>query len=297
MAVFWTNFTITILLVIIPHLLNGQIVKNVTAEQEGSQLLIHYDLEWHDVADVVLFLSVDGGSSWSELTQGISGDVGKNVNAGQNKIVWDVLSDREELTSEDIQFKVLATSLENVNIGNQIWMSKNLNTVKFRNGDPIMQAKSSRDWIRAWKNEEPAWCYYQNDSSRGKNYGKLYNWYAVNDPRGLAPAGWHIPSIVEFDTLSNYFKEFHNASSKLKSETGWNDDDDSNIISGFTAFRSGYRSDKGTFDLLDANAFWWSSTDYYTDFAWNYHLGNNDNFLDRNYNFKGFGFSVRCIRD
>jgi len=81
-----------------------------------------------------------------------------------------------------------------VTIGNQVWMSQNLNVDKFRNGDPIPHAETREEWEKAGENRHPAWCYYDNDSANADKYGKLYNWYAVNDPRGLAPEGWKIPS-------------------------------------------------------------------------------------------------------
>jgi uncharacterized protein (TIGR02145 family) len=88
-----------------------------------------------------------------------------------------------------------------VRIGEQIWMAKNLNVSTFRKGDPIPEVKSEDDWENAAKNHQPAWCYYDNEPKNGAVYGKLYNWYAVSDPRGLAPNGWHIPSDEEWTDL------------------------------------------------------------------------------------------------
>lgn len=74
--------------------------------------------------------------------------------------------------------------MEEVKIGDQIWMTRNLNVDKFCNGDPIPETKTNEEWIKAGENGKPAWCYYDNDPANGEKYGKLYNWYAVNDPRG-----------------------------------------------------------------------------------------------------------------
>ena len=93
---------------------------------------------------------------------------------------------------------------QTVNIGTQVWVTKNLDVDKFRNGDPIPQAKTNEEWKAAGENKQPAWCYYDNDPANGANYGKLYNWYAVNDKRGLAPEGWHVPSKMEWDTLAKF---------------------------------------------------------------------------------------------
>jgi len=76
------------------------------------------------------------------------------------------------------------TFVQTVTIGNQVWMTKNLNVDKFRNGDPIPHARTDEEWKKAGENEEPAWCYYESDTRNGEKFGKLYNWYAVNDKRG-----------------------------------------------------------------------------------------------------------------
>lgn len=77
--------------------------------------------------------------------------------------------------------------MEEVIIGDQVWMASNLDVDTFRNGDPIPHAKTDEDWELAGANGEPAWCYYGNNPGNSEEFGKLYNWYAVNDPRGLAP--------------------------------------------------------------------------------------------------------------
>src|SRR3989338_8108735 len=88
-------------------------------------------------------------------------------------------------------------NLTEVQIGGQTWMAENLNVESFRNGDPIPEVKSAEEWEKVGKRKKPAWCYYDYTSANGTKYGKLYNWYAVNDPRGLAPDGWHIPDSLE----------------------------------------------------------------------------------------------------
>jgi TolA-binding protein len=111
-------------------------------------------------------------------------------------------------------------SYKSVKIGTQTWMAENLNVSTFRNGDPIMEAKTNEEWEKAGKEGKPAWCNYENDPKNGAKYGKLYNWYAVNDPRGLAPAGWHVPSDAEWTTLGDQLGD--EASNKMKSTSGWN---------------------------------------------------------------------------
>jgi len=84
-----------------------------------------------------------------------------------------------------------------VTIGNQVWLTENLNTTHYRNGDPIPEVKTAAEWEDCYRKEKGAWCYYNNNPSNGKKYGKLYNWYAVNDSRGIAPVGTHVPSKKE----------------------------------------------------------------------------------------------------
>jgi uncharacterized protein (TIGR02145 family) len=107
-------------------------------------------------------------------------------------------------------------------IGDRIWMTSNLNISKFQNGDPIYEAKTKAQWNKASEDKKPAWCYYQNNAQNGVIYGKLYNWYAVNDPRGLAPKGWHIPTKSEWNGLISFLqKDFRDVNEALKTKTGW----------------------------------------------------------------------------
>ncbi len=93
-------------------------------------------------------------------------------------------------------------SYSTIVMGNgQEWMAENLRVFYFRNGDPIPIVKTDEAWKEAGENGEPACCYYENNSEYGKTYGVLYNWYAVNDPRGLAPEGWHVPTDAEWTAL------------------------------------------------------------------------------------------------
>jgi uncharacterized protein (TIGR02145 family) len=111
---------------------------------------------------------------------------------------------------------------KSVKIGTQTWTTENLNVSTFRNGYPIMEAKTNEEWNQANENKQSAWCYYENDPKNGAKYGKLYNWYAVNDPRGLAPAGWHVPSDAEWTILSDFLGGGMTAGKKMKSLSGWN---------------------------------------------------------------------------
>jgi len=84
---------------------------------------------------------------------------------------------------------------------NGCWSSKNFSGTKFRNGDPIPQALNATDWENAGIAETPIWAYYNYDSANGPIYGKLYNWYVVDDARGIGPIGYHVPTETEWNNL------------------------------------------------------------------------------------------------
>jgi len=105
---------------------------------------------------------------------------------------------------------------QTVTIGSQTWTAKNLDVATFRNGEIIPEAKTDEEWSAAGRNKQPAWCYYDDDAKNGTKYGKLYNWYAVNDARGLAPAGYHIPTDEEWTVLSTFLGGEDVAGKKMK---------------------------------------------------------------------------------
>jgi uncharacterized protein (TIGR02145 family) len=119
-------------------------------------------------------------------------------------------------------FSVCNSFAQTVTIGNQIWTTKNLDVATFRNGDAIPQAKTNEEWEAAGDNKQPAWCYHENNTANGNKYGKLYNWYAVVDARGLAPIGYHIPTDDEWTVLSTFLGGEDVAGKKMKSSFGWN---------------------------------------------------------------------------
>ena len=171
---------------------------------------------------------------------------------------------------------------------------KNLNVSKYRNGDAIPQVQDADAWSNLTTG---AWCYYDNKKSYGTKYGKLYNWYAVNDPRGLAPKGYHIPTNEEWTTLTNYLGGETIAGTKMKSKNGWKDDGNGTNTSGFAGLPGGYRYSNGNFFNIGAIGNWWSSSESSTSTAWYRYLDNSSGSVDRNDNDKQDGFSVRCLRD
>jgi uncharacterized protein (TIGR02145 family) len=182
-------------------------------------------------------------------------------------------------------------------IGEQIWMSENLNVSHFRNGDSIPEVRTPEDWEKAGKEQRPAWCYYDNNPENKMKYGKLYNWYAVNDPRGLAPAGWHIPDDIEWKKLTESLGSGMTAIQKMKSKTGWPSSSTGNNESGFSAFPGGYRYDYGFFNAAGMFGVWWSSPAETISFAWLFYQIHHFGKAFRYFPNKAFGFSVRCVKN
>jgi uncharacterized protein (TIGR02145 family) len=195
----------------------------------------------------------------------------------------------------------LVNAQGDVKIGTQVWTSKNFDMSTFRNGEAIPQAKSKDEWEKARNNKQPAWCYYNNDSKNGKVYGKLYNWYAVNDPRGLAPKGYHIPSHSEWFILTDFLGGVGKAFDKMNSKTGWKrfgkKSDNGTNSSGFNGLPGGYRYHDGTFTSIGVYGFWWSSTEYNTYWAWGRGLGYGNGEVYSGNESQEEGLSVRCLRD
>jgi uncharacterized protein (TIGR02145 family) len=188
--------------------------------------------------------------------------------------------------------------LPSVKICIQIWKTKNLDVSTYRNGDSIPQVTNATQWSGLTTG---AWCYYNNDSVMGAIYGKLYNWYAVNDPRGLAPIGWHVPSDAEWTTVSTCLGD--SAVAGAMKETGTTHWLSPNVVgtynSGFAALPGGYRSFDGVYSSPNGSvSYLWSSTEMINPvYAWCRSILYNDAGLMKGSLNKPCGFSVRCVRD
>ena len=203
----------------------------------------------------------------------------------------------ETKTNSTIGNTTTSKDYKTLKIGSQTWITENLNTDRFRNGELIPEAKTADEWELAEKNKQPAWCYYNNDSVNGEKYGKLYNWYAVNDSRGLAPLGYHIPSDFEWTTLTTYLGGEDIAASKLKSNSGWIENGNGTNSNGFSALPGGIRLLNGIFTNIGVNAYWWSSTEKHSSSAWNRFLGYGFVYVSKYDCSKSNGLSARCIKD
>jgi uncharacterized protein (TIGR02145 family) len=196
---------------------------------------------------------------------------------------------------------------QTVIINSQEWMAENLKTSKYANGDLIPNITDNTQWINLTTG---AWAHYNNDSQYENPYGKFYNWYTVNDPRNLCPAGWHVPTDTEWSAFINYLdpnaaggNNFSNtAGGKMKS-TGtqyWTSPNtDATNESGFSGLPGGARNSDLSIDFtgLGTIGYWWSSTVMNTDNAWGFELGFDIGRAYRDGNGKERGLSVRCIKN
>jgi len=189
-----------------------------------------------------------------------------------------------------------------VQIGNQIWMVENLDVVKYRNGDTIPQVTDPTTWAGLTTG---AWCWYSNLSANGLVYGKMYNWYAVNDSRGLAPLGYYVPTDAEFIVLTSFLGGESVCGGKIKSKgdltTGdglWTSPNTgATNESGFTAVPSGERY-SGSFFEIGSLATWWTSTSVNTLFANRVKVENsNINMGYPTVRTKDVGMSVRLLKE
>jgi len=188
------------------------------------------------------------------------------------------------------------TTPETVTIGKQIWMIRNLNVTTFRNGDPIFQAKNDIEWLEASKAKKPACCFQDFHPANEARYGRLYNWYAVGDPRGISPEGWHVPNDREWLELIDFCGE-QLAGRKLKSTQGWQNRNNGTNESGFTGLPGGGCTYGGGFIFQHQYGFWWGSTvDKYGAPSTLVLFDMSPSVGRYNYD-QSLGQSVRCLKD
>ena len=223
-------------------------------------------------------------------------------------LIWLTSCDKNENseTVEDINGNVYNTSV----IGDQVWMVENLRTVSFRDGS-LMLTQLYDDF--EWASAGAACTIYPHSEIDGLDseaevsaaYGRLYNWIAVNDSRGLCPVGWRVPTEEDWDELIEYLGGEDVAGGKLKNtrtsptdhprwdspNTGATDEKH------FSALPAGYRTSLGQFDFLGSYGEWWSSTEYNTDLAITRYISNYETGMYHSYGRKRAGYSVRCIKE
>ncbi len=193
----------------------------------------------------------------------------------------------------------------------QIWTTDNLSVSRYRNGDVIPQVTDENQWQKLTTG---AWCWYENDSVKYWHYGKLYNWYAVNDPRGLAPQGWHVPSdpewnkfvkCIDFGADTTTTGSQSATAGQAMKEAGTSHwmmpNSGANNSSGFTGLPAGIRN-FSKFKYIRNIGFWWSNTEVNSSLscssvAWSIGLSYGNDDVSKYYSIKLNGFSVRLIKD
>jgi uncharacterized protein (TIGR02145 family) len=179
-----------------------------------------------------------------------------------------------------------------ITIGTQCWTQQNLNVSKYRNGDLIPQVTDAAQWANLTTG---AWCYYQNSNGAA---GKLYNWYALNDPRGLAPEGYHIPTSYELTQVLPGSLQNYESGGSLKSTTGWDSPNTgATNSSGFTALPGGRRDESGAFLNYGRGASFWASSESDATKGQSIDIYSEYSFITESQLNKKFGLSVRCVKD
>ncbi len=189
-----------------------------------------------------------------------------------------------------------------VEIGEQLWLKENLKVTHYQNGDPIPHLADSVAWNNSKKG---AYCNYDNNPKTGDEYGRLYNWHAINDERGLCPPGWHVATYDEFSELCYLYGGPLDCGMYLK-EAGtvhWKYDSLPNNLSGFTALPGGHRDEKG-FSRLGSYAFFWNKEEYEEISPesgrkeWAYECSfQPGTYFNHDWGHKFRGMSIRCVKD
>jgi uncharacterized protein (TIGR02145 family) len=184
-----------------------------------------------------------------------------------------------------------------VTIGAQVWANKNLDVETYRNGDPIPHVQDSAEWSVL---NTGAWCYYEDTVDDGRVYEKLYNWHAVNDPRGLAPEGWRIPENEDWTILINNLGGPLVAGGKLKAPELWEGPNKgAKNEKGFSALPAGGRRGSGIFAGYGTYAAFWTSNPVpgRNDYAWGWAIDANKESIGHIAFYKGAAFSVRLMKE
>jgi len=214
-----------------------------------------------------------------------------NILTGNN-----LINTCEETTDvcEDIDGNVYET----IQIGDQLWMAENLKVTHYNDSSDIPTGYSNEEWAQL---ETGAYAVYDDDPSNLNTYGNLYNWYTVDDDRGVCPEGFHVPSDEEYTVLTDYLDGENVAGGKMK-EAGlehWNSPNTgATNESGFTALPAGYRYPYGgIYNAMGTDGYFWSSSELNSNEAWDWELIHDNSTVLRNYNLKPTGLSIRCLGD
>jgi uncharacterized protein (TIGR02145 family) len=271
----------------------------------GGDSIISYGICWNTEPAPTLtdFTTIDTGGSgnFSSVMTGLMPNskyfvrayATNNIGTGYGNILQFTTLPESGSIVKDIEGNAYHT----VTIGTQIWLKENLKTTVFLNGDSIIKLKDNASW---GKTTSSAYCEYDNTFANSEIYGMLYNWYAVNDSRNIAPNGWHVSSDEDWNKLIKYLGTDDFLGGKLQ-EAGTSHWPSPNSFatneSGFTALPGGARDLDGTFGGIGLWGFWWTSTQFGLFPAATYWNINPEGYLVREALENQAGFSVRCVKD
>ena len=176
-----------------------------------------------------------------------------------------------------------------VQIGDQCWFAENLRTTTYLNGDAITQNLTNTDWSSTTSGAMAFYDYVPTNSG-------LYNFFAVDDARGLCPSGWHVPTDGEWTVMTDLLGGEGVAGGQMKATYGWFGEGNGTNSSGFSGLPGGYRLNNGSFTNVGVYGYWWSSSPNGSS-AWIRALRANYEFVARASTNQRDGFSVRCVRD
>ena len=180
-------------------------------------------------------------------------------------------------------------------IGDQCWFAENLRSENYADGTPIPGSLSNAEWTSTTSGAQTI---YDNNDDNLAIYGRLYNWYAVDDARGLCPSGWHVPTDGEWTELTDFLGGSSVAGNSMKSSPSDSPAWDGTNVSGFSALPGGLRFyNDGIFYDEGNVGYWWSASPYATSSAWYRNLNSVHDYVSRYSNLARNGFSVRCVRD
>lgn len=213
----------------------------------------------------------------------------------------DTNTDDTNAITDSIVKDIDGNEYHTVTIGTQVWMAENLRTTHFRNGDSIPNIIDTRQWAYPHK---AAFCTYNNTTNNDSIviFGLLYNGFAITDSRKIAPLGWHVPTVNDWDILFDYLGDRSQIADVLKDSTKTYWKSCPGIIgtntTGFTALPGGYRFMNGNFYKKGERGCWWSSTESFPGSMGDYVLIEYDRkgVYIINY-FEYLGLSVRCVKD
>ena len=296
------------------NITNNSAISGGSIINDGGQTITQRGVCWSTSPNPTIALSTktsdgSGSGTFSSSLTGLSASTTYYVRAYATSTSGTWYGDEKSFTTlapvttvNDIDGNVYNT----VTIGTQIWMKENLKVSKYRNGNSIPTGMTDAVWTST---STGAYAVYNNDPAFNSAYGKLYNWYAVTDSRGLCPVGWHVPTDQEWFTLESFLDPTINnpqvegwrgtdGGGKMKSaSTLWSSPNSGvSNSSGFSALPGGFR-DISMYNNLNITGVWWTSTVKLDNDCWYRGLRFDYSQVDRKYYSKNGGFSIRCIKD